>query len=157
MDGYRKAGGVHRAIATTADAVYDHLAPNQRTIVRQLFTRLVAFGERTEDTGRRIRHDELIAGRTATEAETIRTVLDAFAQARLIVLGSDTVEVAHEALITRWPRLQHWVTDDREGLRIHRALTEAASAWRALGHDPDALYRGERLAIAHQWAACWQA
>jgi hypothetical protein len=126
VEGYRKAGAVSGAIATTAEAVYDHLESGERTIVRQLFTRLVALGEGTEDTSRRIRYDELLDGRADGDVAAIRDVLDALAQARLIVLGSDTVEVAHEALIMRWPRLQQWLTEDREGLRIHRALTEAA-------------------------------
>ncbi len=42
------------------------------------------------------------------------------ADARLIITGEDTVEVAHEALIREWPRLRGWLEDNREGLRLHR-------------------------------------
>ena len=36
------------------------------------------------------------------------------------------MEVAHEALIREWPTLREWLEEDREGLRVHRHLTEAA-------------------------------
>jgi hypothetical protein len=69
------------------------------------------------------------------------------------MLGEDSVEVAHEALIREWPRLRGWLTEDRKGLRIHRRLTEAAAEWETLGRDSGALYRGERLVAAREWAA----
>ncbi|MEU9865446.1 hypothetical protein AB0D99_31720 [Streptomyces sp. NPDC047971] len=34
-----------------------------------------------------------------------QTVLDILARARLIALDGDTVDLAHEALVTAWPRL----------------------------------------------------
>jgi hypothetical protein len=69
-----------------------------------------------------------------------------------MTLDRVSVEVTHEALIRGWPRLHTWLTDDRDGLRIHRQLTEAASTWDALQRDPGTLYRGTRLAQADQWA-----
>ena len=83
----------------------------------------------------------------------IGSVLDQLAVARLIVLGEDTVEIAHEALIRAWPRLQRWLSTDRDGLRTHRQLSEAAHSWVSLARDPGALYRGARLAVAREWVA----
>ena len=80
-------------------------------------------------------------------------MLTALADARLITTGEETVEVAHEALIREWPRLRDWLNEDREGLRLHRHLTEAAHDWELLEHDPGALYRGARLSQANEWAA----
>jgi hypothetical protein len=70
------------------------------------------------------------------------------AEARLVVLGDGTVEVAHEALIRAWPRLHRWLTDDRAGLLAHRRLTDAAQTWSSLRRDPGALPRGVQLAAA---------
>ena len=56
------------------------------------------------------------------------TLLDELAGARLVTVDRDTVELAHEALIRHWPRLQEWLAEDREGLEIHRQLTLAAWA-----------------------------
>jgi WD40 repeat protein len=70
-----------------------------------------------------------------------------------VVLGSDTAEVAHEALIREWPTLREWLASDREALRLHRSLTEAATEWQRAGQDPSLLFRGARLAAALDWAA----
>ena len=61
------------------------------------------------------------------------------------------VEVAHEALIREWPRLRDWLEDNREGLLIHRRLTEASQEWDSLAREPEMLYRGTRLTQAQEW------
>jgi hypothetical protein len=109
-------------------------------------------GEGTQDTRRRISTHELIPPGPAVDAEQIQTVLVKLADARLIITSEETVEVAHEALIREWPTLKEWLTADREGLRLHRHLTEAAQEWEVLERDPGALYRGTRLNQAVEWA-----
>ncbi|MGH8931043.1 MAG: AAA family ATPase, partial [Egibacteraceae bacterium] len=147
---YREAGGVRQAIARTADAVYRNLDPGEQRVVEEMFLRLTSLDGGTADTRRRVRRDELLADEDAAGVDQL---LDQLAEARLLTLGEDSVEVSHEALIREWPRLREWLTEDREGLRIHRHLTEAANEWQALGRDPEALYRGVRLAGAREWAA----
>jgi hypothetical protein len=149
LAGYQAAGGVRQGIAHTAETVFNHLEPVQQEITKDVFLRLTALGEGTEDTRRRVRRDELLAGR---DAQAVQLVLERLAEARLLTLGEDTVEVAHEALVRQWPTLRRWLTEDREGLRIHRRLTEAATHWQALGHDPGALYRGGLLVAARELA-----
>ncbi len=63
-----------------------------------------------------------------------------------------TVELAHEAMIRAWPRLRTWLDEDRDGLRIHRHLTETTMAWLASGRDDGELYRGGRLEAAKAYA-----
>ncbi|HXO29834.1 MAG TPA: WD40 repeat domain-containing protein [Thermoanaerobaculia bacterium] len=64
-----------------------------------------------------------------------------------------TVELAHEALIGRWKRLQGWIDADREALGVRRRVDEAAREWSAGGGDPSYLYTGARLAQAEEWPA----
>src|SRR5262249_19904143 len=52
-----------------------------------------------------------------------------------------------------WPTLHGWLEENREGLRLHRQLTETAQDWSAMDHDPDLLYRGARLAQTREWAS----
>ncbi|MEU5162237.1 hypothetical protein AB0G74_21880 [Streptomyces sp. NPDC020875] len=59
---------------------------------------------------------------------------------------ADTVQLAHESLLTAWPRLRRWIDEDRDRLRLRRDLATAADVWHGLGRDPGALYRGVRLA-----------
>ena len=104
--------------------------------------RLTELGEGTEDTRRRASFDELIP--RGTDGEEVRAVLTKLADARLITTGENTAEVAHEALIREWPHLREWLNEDREGLPLHRHLTEAANEWAMLERDSSVLYRGAR-------------
>jgi WD40 repeat protein/energy-coupling factor transporter ATP-binding protein EcfA2 len=147
---YLAAGGVQGAVAQTAEDVYAGFSPAQRQIARGIFLRLTAIGEGTVDTKRRASLEEL---RGDGDAKETGLVLERLAAARLIVVGEDSVEVTHEALIRSWPRLRGWLTEDRVRLRLHRQLTRAAQDWDALGREPDALYRGVQLAAAKEWTA----
>ncbi|HZM22178.1 MAG TPA: hypothetical protein VFC02_10560, partial [Anaerolineales bacterium] len=150
LKGYGDAGGVRGAIAHTAESVYHNLSAEEQTIARNIFLRLTELGEGTEDTRRRASFDELISH--TEDAEEARAVLNTLAEARLVTLGEDTAEVAHEALIREWPTLREWLNQDRESLRLHRHLTEAAHEWELLERDAGALYRGSHLAQAREWA-----
>ena len=145
LAGYEAAGGVAGAIAKTAERVYDGLSAAERRIARHVLTRLTALGEGTEDTRRRVDRSDL-------DLDGADRVVDRLAAARLLVTGETTVEIAHEALISAWPRLRGWLTEDRDALRTHRQLTETAGIWQRLGREPGALYRGARLALAREWA-----
>lgn len=152
LDGYRACGGVRGAIAETAESVFaDRLDRRQRQYARNIFLRLTELGEGTEDTRRRAALTELVPDERS--AADLRAVLNTLADARLVILGEDSAEVAHEALIREWQRLREWLNQDRDGLRLHRQLTQAAREWEALQRDPGALYRGARLAQALEWAA----
>ena len=146
LDGYNAAGGIHHAIARTAESVYDCLDPNQRAVAKQILLRLTALGEGTADTKRRLTLDEL------DDDPAVRAVLDELVRARLVTMDQDTVEITHEALIQHWPRLRSWLADDRDSLRTHRQVADDAAVWESLRRDPDALYRGTRLAQARELA-----
>ncbi len=123
LDGYRASGGVRGAIAETAESVFtDQLDQTQQEIAHDVFLRLTELGDGTEDTRRRAALNEL--ARQSAQAAQLRAVLNTLAEARLITLNEDSAEVAHEALIREWQRLREWLTQDREGLLLHRHLTE---------------------------------
>jgi len=152
LDGYRASGGVRGAIAETAESVFnDQLNQIQQGIARDVFLRLTELGDGTEDTRRRATLNELV--QESAEAIQLRGVLNTLAEARLITLNEDSAEVSHEALIREWQRLHEWLTQDREGLLLHRHLTESAHEWESRGRDPAELYRGARLAQAREWAS----
>jgi hypothetical protein len=146
LAGYEETGGIQHAIARSAEEVFTAFTPAQQHVAKQVFLRLTALGEGTEDTKRRIRRDSL-----DDDADTA-TVLETLAAARLVVLDDSSVEITHEAVIRCWPRLREWLTDDREGLRIHRQLIDATEVWESVEQDSGALYRGVRLELARDWA-----
>ncbi|MEU4769436.1 hypothetical protein AB0H12_39960 [Actinosynnema sp. NPDC023794] len=147
LSGYEAAGGIERAVAVTAEQVYEELDEAQQQLAKHLLIRLTALGQDSDDTRRKLHRKEL------DESGDLTVVLDRLTQARLLTVDHDSIEIGHEALLRAWPRLRAWLAEDREGLRIHRQLAEATTTWISLDHDPGALYRGGRLTSAEEWAA----
>ncbi|GAA2105451.1 helix-turn-helix domain-containing protein [Actinomadura alba] len=147
VTGYEATGGVRGAVARTVEHVYGELSPERQRLTRHILLRLVEVGEGGGETRRRVERAELDVG----EPAEVAVVLERLAGARLVSLGPGTAEIAHEALIGSWPRLRDWLSEDREGLRVHRRLTEAAATWQELNRDPGALLRGTRLTATQEW------
>ncbi|MFF9772904.1 hypothetical protein ACF1HJ_04360 [Streptomyces sp. NPDC013978] len=143
---YEAAGGLNAAIAASAEAVYGELSASQAVAARQLLLRLVEPGRGTVDTGRPLTRDEL----SECSHPDTPVVAERLARARLLTVDEEGVRLAHESLIGCWPRLHGWIDQDRERLRHHRQLTEAARAWLEHDRDPGTLYRGTRLARAEE-------
>ncbi len=53
-------------------------------------------------------------------------------ESRLVTVDEGTVEVAHEALLSEWPRLRAWLEEDAEGRRLHQHLIQAAAEWQGI-------------------------
>jgi hypothetical protein len=154
---YRALGGVSQAIARTADAIYLDLEDEDRERVRRIFTRLTRIdvdaspGAERRDTRRR---QEIAALVPAGEPpEPTESLVARLAGDRLLVTavhpqtGRETVEVSHEALIRRWPRLQSWIGEDLDGTRKIHQLEEAARTWEEGERRPDlVVHREGRLA-----------
>ncbi|MEV6940687.1 hypothetical protein AB0N07_01410 [Streptomyces sp. NPDC051172] len=147
MAAYEAAGGVHGAIAATAEQVYGQLSPAQARTARQVLLRLIEPGQDAADTRRPVKRAEL----EEWADPEMPAVVEQLARARLVTADADGVELAHEALINSWPRLRGWIDEDRERLRHHRRLTEAARTWQELGRDPGTLYRGTHLVRAEDF------
>ncbi|MGH3852086.1 MAG: AAA family ATPase [Pseudonocardiaceae bacterium] len=148
VDGYRSTGGIHRAVATTAESVFTSLDPAAQRGARTLFVRLIKIGDGTADTRRRVFRTDLLRG---LDPDSVLPTLDAFTQARLLTLEQDTVEITHEALLRAWPRQRQWIDADRAGNLIRQELDDTAIIWDRDRRDTAALYRGSRLEAARAW------
>ncbi|MGH3833967.1 MAG: WD40 repeat domain-containing protein, partial [Pseudonocardiaceae bacterium] len=146
--GYRTTGGIHRAVATTAESVVTGLDSAAQRAARTLFVRLIKIGDGTADTRRRVFRADLLRG---LDLDSVLPTLDAFTQARLLTLEQDTVEITHEALLRAWPRLRQWIDADRAGNLIRQELDDTAAVWDRDRRDTAALYRGSRLEAARAW------
>jgi hypothetical protein len=155
-DHYRATGGVLGALGTRADAIHDQLDPRQRALARQVFLRMVTVQASGEPTRRRARLPELNA--IADPAE-VNVILTAFGDARLLTFDRDpltrspSAEVAHEAMLTRWPRLADWIVAAREDLLLHRRVADSVTEWANHDRSDDYLLTGGRLAQFQTWAA----
>ena len=150
---YSDIGGVAGSLAQQADATYDQLSRPEQAIARRILLRLTQPGEGTEDTRRQAPLDELV---TSGDRSDVGRVIRVLVDARLLSTSSDnsgvvTVDLAHEALIRAWPRLQEWIAEDRAGLVMLRRLSAAALDWQQHDQDEDLLARGARLAEYQAW------
>jgi WD40 repeat protein len=144
--GYRATGGIHGAVAVTAERAWDNLTPPAQQAAHDLLLRLVHVGRNTRDTRRRSTRDEILAG-PANQAAA-EEALEALTRARLVTMDADSVEISHEALLQAWPRLRTWIDEDRAGNLARQRLEEDAAAWAAGRRDPSLLYRGAHLESA---------
>jgi WD40 repeat protein/DNA-binding SARP family transcriptional activator len=143
--GYQVTGGVRGAVAQSAEAVYETVPPDQRPALRDLLLRLVAPNPEGDPMRSRLPR-RLVEG-TPHHEELLETLVTA----RLVTSDEGVIELAHEALVRAWPRLQDWLDDDTEGQRVLRHLVVAADTWNTMGRPHSELYRGTRLGKALEW------
>ncbi|MER9019458.1 AAA family ATPase [Mesorhizobium sp. M0898] len=144
---YRALGGLEGAIARRADEVVEALSPTVQdalpTVLRALTT--VRLGDNSVAAAPAVRDN---MARTPAQA----ALLDALIAARLLVSdenleGQAVVRVAHEALLSRWPRARDIVNADRSFLETRARLRTDAGRWHADNRNPDLLLpAGIRLA-----------
>ncbi|MBC8170575.1 MAG: serine/threonine-protein kinase PknK, partial [Anaerolineae bacterium] len=155
LEAYYNSGGVTGALARRAEQVYTRLRAQPQAIARQLFLRLVNPDDVHQDTRRRARRGELLA---LGDNDMINDVLDTFDKFRLLTFDREPgtrepmVEVAHEALIRNWERLQDWLDDSREDIRLQRRLAAYCAEWISTKRNPDFLLQGGRLLEFETWA-----
>ncbi len=148
---YRSLGGLRGVVAQRAEQIFGDLRPEGHAATRRIFGRLVSVGDGVPDTRRRARTSEL---QTDHDAEAAAEAIERFGQGRLLVFDRDaatrepTVEIAHEALLTTWPRLKGWLDEDRSVLRSVTHISLASKAWETNARDAGDLLRGARLADA---------
>ncbi|GGU47693.1 nSTAND1 domain-containing NTPase [Lentzea flava] len=149
ISGYRAAGGIQGAVATTAERAWSDLDEPARAAAKQLLLRLVRVGDDTQDTRRRSSRHSLLEA--STNLPATERALEVLTRARLITLDAGSVEITHEALLHAWPRLRSWIDEDRAGNLTRQRLEEDATTWSEHGRDSSLLYRGARLeGVRHQ-------
>ena len=151
LGGYLEAGGVAGALTRSAEAAYAELDEPGREVARGVYVRLADV----DDAGALVRRAVSLAelDLDGPGGSGRRGVVEAFVGRRLLTVDGDRLEVAHEALLTAWPRLAGWLADDAAGRAVRRHLAPAARDWAAAGRPDEELYRGARLAAALDSAA----
>lgn len=153
---YRAIGGLTGALTRRAEDLFARLDDGQRSAARQLFLRLVNIAENDEWTRRRVPASEILS--LDVDVLALQTVIDVFSTHRLLVLdrdavtGSPTAEVAHESLLTNWPRLRGWIEEARDDIKRHVLLSVAINEWHEADENPDYLLNGARLEAYTDWA-----
>jgi WD40 repeat protein len=145
---YRAIGRLAGALANAAEEVYlQHLDEAERALAQPVFIRMVRLGD-TGGTTRRI------ATKMEFEPRRWRLVqkLASVRGKRLLLVGgendADTVEIAHEALVTQWPRYQRWLQNATLDKRLLEPVIQNARRWVVGNRHPEHLATGRSLADA---------
>lgn len=161
LSAYQRLGGDGRsglavAMAAKADATLAELSPEGQRIAWRILLRLVQFGEGRADTRRQ---QPVAALRSpGDDSAEFDKVLQHLADNRLLTLGSEagagrTVDLAHEALIAGWPRLQRWLAARRAAEQTRRRLAAKAAEWLRLGRGVGGRLDEIELTEAEGWLA----
>ncbi|MFC4944635.1 trypsin-like peptidase domain-containing protein [Pseudonocardia sp. GCM10023141] len=146
---YAQAGGVAGVVATHAEnVVARYTDPADEPRLRRLFTSLAG----PDRDGRFVRRAMPLHELPADLLPLVR----ALAAGRLMVVerspnGIDHVQLAHQALIAHWPRLQDWLAEDRDFLSWRDQLDQQRKRWEVGGRDDGSLLRGTALDAAQEW------
>jgi serine/threonine protein kinase/WD40 repeat protein len=152
---YERIGGVAGALAQHAEATLDRIGSFQQDVVRELFRNLVtAHGTRAV-----VDRDELLS--VIPERAAAETVLRELVDARLLTsyelegkpgeTGRHRVEIAHESLLSAWPRLVRWRTQDEDGAQVRDQLKQAAHLWEEKNRTRDLLWTGTAFQEYSLW------
>ncbi|MEU1728338.1 WD40 repeat domain-containing protein [Nonomuraea sp. NPDC005692] len=159
---YGLVGGVAHAVESAAEEVYGSLSAERRRLAREVFLRLAATGPDGRPVRRRVTRAELLGSHAAGRAADVNDVLEAFTERRLLVQGGadeggprGTVEIAHDVLLSAWPKLHGWLDDDRSDHLVLRQFLDSAADWQTRGRDPAFLYRGTRLTALQEAFPRW--
>ncbi|HTK10970.1 MAG TPA: protein kinase [Ktedonobacteraceae bacterium] len=157
LPAYKQIGGVKGALVKYAEAVYAQL-PNEeyRALTRALFLRLIDPGPTPQDATRRRATLSELALPDEKQSTISAAIADAFVAARLLVVNEQdrerTIEVSHEALIERWPRLFTWLREARSDIILQRTINGDTHTWLRRDRPVDRLYSGSELIEAQAWA-----
>src|SRR5262249_51208988 len=162
-----QTGGVAAAIeeeaeAALADAGFGPDRAEQREVLRRLFIpRLARIARDSKAPQRRVARqsdlpaDLLALARALTQRRLLVTKLASEARtdgnAVTLESGAATLEVAHEALLRRWPTLADLLREDRDALLLLDGVLVAAADWEKAeaARKLDFLaHRGSRLSDA---------
>ncbi|MGE5177567.1 MAG: protein kinase domain-containing protein [Bacteroidota bacterium] len=145
-EAYEQIGGVSGALAQHAEATLERIGSERLPLVREMFRNLVtAHGTRAM-----AKVEELLS--VFEDRKAAEEVLRALVDARLLTsFESDTgregvhehrIEIVHESLLTNWPRLVRWRTQDADSAQLRDQLRQQARLWEERGRPADLLWTG---------------
>ena len=156
LRGYRRAGGVADAVNGSAQAAYDTLTSAEQDAARLVFTQLTVITPDGQFARRRCGRADLRSSGSDSVAADIDAVIDVFSAQRLLVLGKDSVEISHDALLQAWKQLRDWLGDDQADRALYSQVITDAHTWESNGRDSSYLYQPGRLATIDAAATRWQ-
>jgi serine/threonine protein kinase/WD40 repeat protein len=150
---YREIGGVAGALAQHAEQTMERIGTEHQPIVREIFRNLI-----TAQNTRAARDTEELLS-VFPEKQTAEEVLRILIDARLLTSFETAdgeqrrsrVEIIHESLLSNWPRLVRWQTQDADSAQLRDQLRQAAQLWEQRNRSEDLLWTGAAYLDFQAW------
>jgi WD40 repeat protein len=152
---YQEIGGVAGALAQHAERTMERIGTQREPIVREIFRNLI-----TAQNTRAARDTEellsVFAEKNAAE-EVLRILIDARLLTSFETQQADgekskrRVEIIHESLLSNWPRLVRWQTQDAGSAQLRDQLRQAAQMWEQRKHSEDLIWTGAAYLEFEAW------
>ena len=122
-----------------------------------MFRRLTAVGPDRRPVRRAVTHGRAARRPPGTRGPRSTRCWRRSPGGRLLVLGADAAEIAHDVLLQAWPRLRGWLEEDQTSMILYGQLAEDTARWAAAREGPSLLYRGVQLTATRQATRVWEA
>ncbi|MGQ0634682.1 MAG: nSTAND1 domain-containing NTPase [Planctomycetaceae bacterium] len=152
---YQELGGVHGALRTRAEELMRDaapaLGPRFEPTLRAVFSAVVGVNEADHAVARQYAYLDRIAADPDQKLLVETLVAGRLFMTDLDDEGQPAVTLAHEALLRHWPRLTHWIDENKDFLRIRARVAVAAERWAEERREPTFLLaEGKPLAEAEE-------
>lgn len=132
FESYEKLGGIAGALARRAEEIFQGLPESAQKEFSFIFRNLVTLekSDVVKPFARRILLEKIATN------DGRKFFVDAFIKARLIIsdqndVRQSVIRIAHESLISHWPRVQEWLQQDLEFLRVRARISDAEAQWKS--------------------------
>jgi hypothetical protein len=137
FEAYRALGALEGAIGRRAEEVFQTLPEAAQLALPEVLARLAIVGQ--GDNARPVAESAAID--RFDDESPARVLVDALLapDARLLVASEGTIRVAHEAVLTHWPRAAAQLETDRRDIQLIVRLREHAHRWLAIEDEQQRL------------------
>ncbi len=129
---YQAVGNIYDSLPADADSAYEGLTDAGETICQRLFKTIAIKDSR----GREISYPRTIEEIASVAGESIENTIEVIERFRqpgktFIITSNETelnagtlIELSHESIIWLWPRLNRWVGEEAESIKMFKLLSE---------------------------------
>ncbi len=145
---YRELGEFEGALASHAETLFVSLNSDAQQTFEFVMRRLASLGPDDKAICRPVPYQDLVSSPELDHRlrAGAKSLVDSLVKGGLFSLETDLkeevfVSVAHQALLERWPRVQLWLAEDQEFLRMRDRLDGCLKLWLNQGRQTHQLLR----------------
>lgn len=140
---YREMGGIAGSLAQHAENAFSQLAKTSQRCLPGLLRKMVSIDEDDRSPVSQPVPSSHIDDPDAHAL--VRKFVDERLFASTLIGDTPAITVAHESLLAHWPRIQHWIEENKRLLIVRARVAQAQRRWSSESESRDFL-----LPVGHQ-------